>query len=646
MAQLRPGPFGSTERSHRSGARRRPAVVLSMLLGTLMMLTAVPLALGPARHRIDLEQVAAALAGEPCTRILEGTEWTFDPCIPEGEPLPDDVLADLELVRQERCASPTPTTSPTPTGSATATPGPTATPTDPYPSWTPTDGPSPTWSATATPTPMPTSTVAAWAAAPVAASTATGMPTSTWTTTPSPTATWWPTAGPDPTATVTTTPTGPAPTSPGTPSPTTTGTPTDPASPTPCPTTTGTPTASPSTSPSTTPSATGTPTDPPTTAPPPPPPAGCPPIVGPGADRATLEEAGKDRIECRDPQKIPDPRNPVVLVATGDSVTSAHHQFGFGAMCGNTSSDNRRLTGNNAIFSYAGRYFNNLNPNGVEYYNFARTGFTTGDIIAPPAGRADACGNPWGRAASPVGLADAVVRKAKAAGHKAYYVTTGGVNNTNWTTVLERLVNCRATEFVQNGIPGSTFTWNAIGGKAGIVTGGGGCTLRIRNPWPFGMDYFRRVGVPKYDGPAQYPGITADATAIVNTMLAAGADKIVWMLYYDINPASIDLANLGWRYLRTNAPDWVAGLIPPVVNPNRQPLIDPLWVGAVRTLINDLNKAITAGIPINGKVRAAVAPIMLGADIQDTAVGGAPHPSAAGQTKLATTLDGTFKAIP
>jgi hypothetical protein len=56
-----------------------------------------------------------------------------------------------------------------------------------------------------------------------------------------------------------------------------------------------------------------------------------------------------------------------------------------------------------------------------------------------------------------------------------------------------------------------------------------------------------------------------------NAILAAGADKFVWMLYYNIN-----LGNFAWTYVRRNAPDWVAAFMPPAANPNLQPLIDPM----------------------------------------------------------------------
>jgi len=220
------------------------------------------------------------------------------------------------------------------------------------------------------------------------------------------------------------------------------------------------------------------------------------------------------------------------------------------------------------------------------------------------------------------------------------------VNNTNWTTVLSRLIECRAVEFLQQTvIPRSTFNWFAIGGRGGIVTNGGACQMRVRNPNPFGLDWFHRVAVPRYDGPAQAAAITADATRIVNTMLAAGADKIVWMLYYDINPANIDIANTGWQHVRANAPGWIVGLLPPRINPNLQSLVDPMWVGSVRGLINDLNTAVRNGIPVNPKVRAQAPPFFVPGDIQTTTIGGSPHPSAQGHTKLANTLDATYRAM-
>lgn len=359
-----------------------------------------------------------------------------------------------------------------------------------------------------------------------------------------------------------------------------------------------------------------------------------------------LREARRDRIDCRDPNTIPDRDNPVVLVAAGNSVTSAHFQFGFGTgRCENTAFDFRNLTGNHANFSYVGRYYANLNANVVEYYNFARTGFGTRQMQAAIPATEDTCGNQWNRTFAPMVLADAVVRKAKADGRKAYFVADGGVNNTNWTDVLKQLVKCRGMEFVQNALPRSEFTWDAAGGRAGVVTNGGSCTLRVRNPFGRRWDFVRRIDVPTYNGAIHFNTIRDDARDIVNAMIAAGADKIVWMLYYDINPANVDIANFGWLLARRNAPGWLVGLIPPRIDPALQPLIDPMWVGAVRTLVTDLNNAIRARIPVNPKVRVQAALAMLPGDLQVTAIGGSPHPNARGQTKLSEHLDAGFRAI-
>lgn len=552
----------------------------------------------------------------PCTRIIDGTEWVLDPCVPEGEPLPPDIVEQIEQVRREReCQSTTPT-SPTTTVPTEPTTGPTTTgPTLTEPTWTDTTV-RPTWTETVLPpgieavppivtaTDTVTNTVVepTPTTAPTLTGTDTTVPSPTGTTTSAPTTTSWTCPPPDPS------PTGPTSTT------------------------------------------TTEPTDPTTTQPPPttePPPTGCDATAPPPDLESRIREARHDRIECRDPNRIPDPGGATVLVATGDSVTSAHHQWGFGSgVCDRTSADFRRLTGNHANFSYAGRYFG-LDPNVIEYYNFARTGFGTPDMLAAPANKPDACNNAWGRAFAPVPLADAVVRKAKADGRKAYFVTTGGVNNTNWTTVLKQLIKCRGLEFAQQTvIPRSSINWAAVGGRGGIVTNGGSCVLRVRgNAWLQIPDYFQRIAVPAYDGPARAAGITRDTTAIVNTMLAAGADKIVWMLYYDINPANIDLANFGHTLIRDTAPARIAALLPPRVAPTPQPLVDPMWVGAVRALINNLNAAIVAGIPANAKVRAQPAPVFGAADIQDTALGGSPHPSAAGHTKLANALLAAYRAL-
>ncbi|MBB5867319.1 hypothetical protein F4553_000698 [Allocatelliglobosispora scoriae] len=612
--------------------RAAAAALVSATTAAALMAVSLQATAAPAPETRTFPQSVTELAA-PCERILEGTQWVFDPCIPEGEPLPDDVLAALEEVRNERanCGSPspsatattTPTASPSPSASTSASPSPTA---------------SPSPSATVKPTPtiiktiQPTQTIAppgadrGTAALPTTTATATVAPTLS--VPASPTATVSPSASASPSL------------SPSV-SPSATNSPSPSASP--CPS--GSPTASPTTSPSTSPSSSpspsaSSPTPSPTSSSPAP--SGCVVLTG-----SPLDDAKKDRIDCRDPKKIPDPGGAIVLTATGDSVTSAHHQWGYGTgVCNQTSADARGLTGNHGGFSYAGRYFG-LNPNIIDYHNMARTGFGTTEMLGAAAGTRDACTNPWARAVSPVPLAAARIVKAKADGHKAYHVSTGGINNTNWTSVLSQLIKCRALEFAQQTIiPLSSINWAAVGGRAGIVTNGGSCVLRVRNPIPFMADFFHRIGVPRYDGPAQAAGITAGVRATVAAILAAGADKFVWMLYYNINPANIDIGNFAWTMVRAYAPAWIVAFLPPAATPLLVPLIDPMWVGAVTALINAMNAAIIAGIPANAKVRAQAAPAFVAADIQVTAIGGSPHPSAAGQTKLANTLNAAFNAIP
>jgi len=542
----------------KSGRRARTRVIAATaaLATAAFMIQAAILAINPKPAQARPLPHSVPRLDPPCVRILEDTEWVFDPCIPEGQPLPADVEAALAEVRREReCLNPTPTGSSPPT-----------TPASPTSSTSPGTSPSPC---------------------------------------PSP-------PGPDITPSA-----SPEPSEPASP---------EPVDPDPNPT---------------------------------PPSSFCPtaeeeePLFQQPDIGERLRVARADRIDCRNPAQIPSPDR-TVLVATGDSVTSSHNQWGHGTgTCSRTSADFRGLTGNHARLSYAGRYYDNLNPNIVEYYNFARTGFTTGDIRNAAAGARDSCNNQWNRAFAPLPLADAVIRQAKADNRKAYFVTTGGVNNTNWTEVLSQLVKCRALEWATVVVPRSNVQWDAAGGRGGIVTNGGSCRMRIRGI--FNDYFFERIGVPRYDGPAQHAAITADVTAILRTVTAAGADKMVWMLYYDLTPGNIDISNFGLMFVRDTAPAWVVGLLPARVAPAAVPIIDPMWVASVRGLITALNNAIIAGVtaaatppvgPPDPRIVSRAAPAFAAADIQDTAIGGCPHPSAAGHTRLSNTLDAAYRAIP
>lgn len=348
-------------------------------------------------------------------------------------------------------------------------------------------------------------------------------------------------------------------------------------------------------------------------------------------------------------------------------MTSAHNQTGFGiGQCDNTASDARKLTGNDANFSYVGKYFN-LNKQIIAYYNFARTGFTTDDIRNAKAGKTfDACGNDWGRNDTPLNLAVKVIKAAKAANSAAYYVTTGGVNNTNWTSVVAKLAECQGLGFAVNtllaGVPGVTVKFYYVVPKVAptdppfglyknIINQGGACYATVKTGGWFPQTWWTRVGVPAYDGPgspapsALSKQIGPDAAAIVNAVLGAGADKVVWMLYYDLTPANIDVANLGLAAAKAKMPAWAVKLLPANVNAFLVSLIDPALTGQVRTLVTNLNTTIKNAIPANAKVAVQAAPALLPGDIQNTGIGGSPHPNDNGHTKLANTLNTAFNGL-
>lgn len=498
---------------------------------------------------------AAAVGDDTCSRDLEGVTWFFDPCVPEGAPLPLDVVTALEEDRRAReclgsrtpTPEPSPSTSPSPCPSPSFMP-PSATPPPPSPS---VPEPSPSW-----PEPLPTSASAT------------------------------------------------------------------PSSPT------------------------------------------CAAASAPGNADPKLTEADKDKL-CPPGRN---PTRPVVLVATGDSLTSAHVQikhYHEPKKCGvnkNTLADHRGLPGNDMNFSYAGRYVNDLNRDVVEYYNFARTGMGTPEILRAPATYKDACENPWARAFPPIDLAAAVAAKAKQDGRLAYYVTTGGINNTNWTDVAKGVAMCGMADFlrvemvkyfIRNNLPLNAVMryYDLKGketGKDNVIKGGACQVVLQENIRGNEITSDRlRFEIPAFDGPGQYAQITRDVGAVTGRMINAGADKVVWMGYYDITPAKVSIGTFASQYVQnTKLPDTVKGALPDIPNVELDLIPTLAWKTQVKTWTNEINKAIKDAIlaadPI---VRFQPAPA-LGADkIQKTMIGGCPHPNAPGHDDLAKALDTAFKAL-
>ena len=70
-------------------------------------------------------------------------------------------------------------------------------------------------------------------------------------------------------------------------------------------------------------------------------------------------------------------------------------------------------------------------------------------------------------------------------------------------------------------------------------------------------------------------------------------------------------------------------------------LIDQRFAGAVQTMINGMNSAVSAGLPDDDKVTMADPAVGAGG-IQVTMIGGSPHPNQAGHGQLAQELKETL----
>ncbi|HZM78027.1 MAG TPA: hypothetical protein VFC19_20095 [Candidatus Limnocylindrales bacterium] len=358
-----------------------------------------------------------------------------------------------------------------------------------------------------------------------------------------------------------------------------------------------------------------------------------------------------ERIRCRFVAPGPaDPRD-IVLTATGDSVTATHEQRGFSRkVCfGDTVADHRNKKGSNALFSYANHHFNN-SPLTVDYYNFARTGFTTSDIVGGrrSKGTIDGCEQTWDYEKTPLEMAKDVVTNTKRAGRIAHYVTTGGINDTNWVDMLRDLSLCR---FYENFGDVTWYSANGGGGKDKIVQNGGRC---------FGIFIFKNSGVPpktllawgdvrSFNG--NYATAHDNTRRIVREMLEAGADHVAWMLYYDMTPAEVDIGKFGHEVAGALTPAVAILLGQRIPATKNVPLLDPFFHEKGRQIRAEINTNIRNAVMGAGftpkqlrRISLVPAPMFDANDMQRTAIGGSPHPSERGSMRLARGLSNAIEA--
>jgi lysophospholipase L1-like esterase len=321
-----------------------------------------------------------------------------------------------------------------------------------------------------------------------------------------------------------------------------------------------------------------------------------------------------------------------VLAALGDSVTSAHIQNGFGDECAHTLADRRGLPGNHATMSYAGLYAGN-NRDLVSYYNVARTGFGSNELVSATPAHADACRSPWQRAFPPVQLAAAVVKEAKRVGDTAYAVGTVGANDTNWAHAIAQALTCRAAQYAVAKTGVGEFRWQEGTDPARLIPDGGGCVVLAT---VFGDNQRYVFGVEPYNGAQRYGAITANVRAMTGTLLQAGADKVVWMSYYDITPAQIDVTSYLTAVIKAKLPKSLQDKLPDLA-PHRIDLIDAAYAPAVRGMIGQVNTAVAAGLPNDGRVVHAP-PAVAPTELQNTMIGGAPHPNGDGHARMSRAL--------
>src|SRR5262249_33187883 len=102
----------SRPRSVLVGAAATVATVAAVLMPvSALHNTSTPA--GPTEIRTAPAAATVAMGLGPCTVTLDGTDWYFDPCLAEGDPLPQEVTDALAEVDRDRQTYPSDSPSPT-----------------------------------------------------------------------------------------------------------------------------------------------------------------------------------------------------------------------------------------------------------------------------------------------------------------------------------------------------------------------------------------------------------------------------------------------------------------------------------------------------------------------------------------------------
>jgi hypothetical protein len=203
------------------------------------------------------------------------------------------------------------------------------------------------------------------------------------------------------------------------------------------------------------------------------------------------------------------------------------------------------------------------------------------------------------------------------------------------------------------GSSGSTRT--AGTGRKNLIERPGACQLTLWHRSGTGWELRSfRFDIPSYNGPgalawggnpaeiaanaaaiaARTGQMAGDVRAIAQAGLAAGADRVVWMLYYDITPARVDVDEL-IEATDTQPFTLILGLLGAMPEFDLHPLVDvAVWPNA-RKYTAALNALIVDSLPANARVTTVkTTPVIGRGEIQTTSVYGSPHPNAVGHANL------------